>query len=397
MYSGPTIMLSSFVLLATFAVGHARGGNTAPRWSPRAAAKYLDTRADWWLDWSGAARGQGTACLSCHTSMPFALARPALAEQLGERAAGPAEKRLLASLTRRVSNWDRIVADSTSERNPFLPFYSKKMKPPALGTEAVINALVLVNHDAKRANGVLSADTRKALGYLWQQQQEDGAWRWLEFGLNPWEKEGAYYGASLAAIAVGMAGKDYHTGTDLQPRVAALTKYLRTQSAHQPLHHRVVSLWASSRLPGILTEQDSKKLIEEVLKVQEADGGWSLSKLGRTTEGKGEWKAQGVYPEGGVSDGYATGLVVLALKRAGVAPDEAKLQKGIDWLVSRQNEGTWPANYLNKQRDPQTDLGKFMRDAATAFAILGLTEPSAPGPRNGRTKQGKNDKHEGKK
>ena len=76
-----------------------------------------------------------------------------------------------------------------------------------------------------------------------------------------------------------------------------------------------------------------------------------------------------------VSDGYATGLVVLALKAAGVAADNPKLQKAIRWLVANQKEGAWPANYLNKQRDPQENLGKFMRDAATAFAIMALTEP----------------------
>jgi squalene-hopene/tetraprenyl-beta-curcumene cyclase len=371
-----TVLLSSFVLLAALPVSNAQGGEAAaPAWNPRATAKYLDGRADWWLGWSGAARGQGTACLSCHTAMPFALARPALGEHLGEKEASPAEKRLLASLKKRVDNWDRIVADSSSDKNPFLPFYAKHMKPPSLGTESVLNALVLVNHDARRGSGSLGAETRKALTHLWEQQQENGAWRWLDFGLNPWEKDGGYYGASLAAVAVGTAGKSYYTRPDVQPKVAALKKFLQTQSSGQPLHHRVVSLWASSRLPGALTDQDKKKLVDEVLGAQEADGGWSLSKLGMKRTGKGDWKAHGVYPEGEASDGYATGLVVLALKRAPLAADDPKLHKGIAWLVTRQKEGTWPASYLNKQRDPQSNPGKFMRDAATAFAVLALTEP----------------------
>ena len=54
---------------------------------------------------------------------------------------------------------------------------------------------------------------------------------------------------------------------------------------------------------------------------------------------------------------------------------QAKLDKGIDWLGAHQREGAWPANYLNKMRDPQDNIGKFMRDAATAFAVLALTEP----------------------
>jgi squalene-hopene/tetraprenyl-beta-curcumene cyclase len=222
----------------------------------------------------------------------------------------------------------------------------------------------------------LSAVTKKALGHLWDQQQENGSWLWLDFGLNPWEKDGAYYGASLAAVAVGRAGKSYYEGADVRAKVAALEAYLRAQYPSQPLHHRVVALWASSRLPGVLTEETKQKLIEELLNNQEADGGWSLAKLGINGSRSNTWASRSVYPSGAVSDGYATGLVVLALKRAGVAANNPKLRTAIRWLVANQNEGAWPANYLNKQRDPQDNLGKFMRDAATAFAVMALTEPS---------------------
>jgi hypothetical protein len=372
-------VLWGHILLTTLQAGTARGEDSAqPLWSPKAAAQYLDGRASWWLNWSGAARGQETVCLSCHTTLPFVLARPALGGPLGEKAAGVIEQKLIDNVKKRVENWEKIVADS--EKNSFRPFYLGDKKPSALGTESVLNALVLVNSDTKRANGALDTATRKALDHLWKQQQEDGAWLWLDFGLNPWEKDGAYYGASLAAVAVGTAGKSYYDQADVRGKVTALQKYLQTQLSDQPLHHRALLLWASSRLPGLLTEVDKQKLIEELLNAQEADGGWSIPQLGKKASGKGDWQSHGVYPEGVVSDGYATGLAVLALKRAGVAADNLKLQKGLAWLVSSQKEGTWPANYPNKKRDPQNDIGKFMRDAATAFAILALTEPTAPVP-----------------
>src|SRR5919197_1314747 len=99
-WSRPAVLPLSFVLVATLQGGEARGGDAAgPPWSPKAAATYLDGRADWWLGWSGAAGGQGTACLSCHTAVPFALARPALAGPLGETAAAAAERRLIDGLT----------------------------------------------------------------------------------------------------------------------------------------------------------------------------------------------------------------------------------------------------------------------------------------------------------
>lgn len=340
-------------------------------WNAGASAKYLDGRANWWLHWSGASRGQGTACLSCHTSMPFALSRPALGAALGEKEPGAAEKKLIDNLKKRVENWDKIAATETSGKDPFVPFYGKERQPSALGTESVVNALILVNFDTKRSKSVLSEPTRKALAHLWQQQKADGSWLWLEFGLGPWEKNGAYYGAALAAIAVGMAGQEYYDNADVQPKVAALKKYLKTQFAQQPLHHKVVGLWASSWLPGVLQGDDRQKLIQDVLALQEADGGWSLVKLGDKTP----WKSHNVYPEGMVSDGYATGLVVLALKRAGLKADDARMQKAIGWLAGQQKEGTWPVNYINRTRDPQNDVGKFMRDAAAAFAVLALTEP----------------------
>src|SRR5438128_10260309 len=82
------------LLLPALLAGQTRGADS-PSWSPKAAATYLDGRAEWWLTWSGAARGQGTSCLSCHTTMPFALARAALGEALGETAAGAVEKKLI--------------------------------------------------------------------------------------------------------------------------------------------------------------------------------------------------------------------------------------------------------------------------------------------------------------
>ncbi len=306
--------------------------------------------------------------------MPYALARPALSGQLGETAAGAVEKRLIGIVAKRVENWDKIVSDSTSDKDPFLPFYSGQKKPQALGTEAVFNALILVNYDATRGKGKLSEQAKKALGHLWAQQQQNGAWLWLDFGLRPWEKDGVYYGTALAAVAVGSAGKDYSDHADVQAKVATLTKYLKMQFPEQSLHNRVMGLWASTKLPGILAEEDKKRLIEELFTTQEDDGGWSLSKLGKKASGADEWQSHGVYPEGTVSDGYATGLVVLALKRAGVTNDDPKLKKGIAWLEGKQKDGAWPANYINRPREPQDNTGKFMRDASTAFAILALTE-----------------------
>ena len=343
-------------------------------WSPKAASAYLDQRAGWWLDWSSAARGQETTCLSCHTTMPFAMARGALRKWLGESSPGDLESRLLDNVRKRVEGWQQIVSGSGTQKDPFRPFYGKEKRAAALGTESVLNALVLVNDDARGNGGKLSDPASKALDHLWSQQQPSGAWLWLDFGLRPWETEGEYYGAALAAVAVGTAGKKYPRYADVHDKMAALRQYLQTRFPIQPLHHRVLALWASSTFEGVLSSEEKRNLLQEVLDTQESDGGWALPKLGKRPSEAGQWKQHGSVPAETFSDGYATGLVVFALRRAGVPADDPKLKKALDWLKSHEKEGTWPAIYINMKRDPNTNVGKFMRDASTAFAVLALTD-----------------------
>jgi squalene-hopene/tetraprenyl-beta-curcumene cyclase len=346
------------------------GDPSRPPWEARAAAKYLDERAAWWLNWTSSARGAGTSCVACHTGMPFALARPALREFLGEALPGEFESRIMDGVIKRVANWDAVTSETGLKA-----FYSGDRKSSALGTEAVINALVLVNYDARRNGGTLSERANQALDHLWARQQDRGSWPWLNFGLKPWETGDEYYGAALAAIATGMAGNAYHRSGEVQAKVEMLRQYLKREFAGQSLHNRIMALWASTELKGVLRVEDEKKLILEVFDAQTVDGGWNLADLGPNGLGPLKWKAQGEYPPGVKGDGYATGLVVYVLVRAGVATTDAKVQAGRQWLFTNQDReaGTWPAIYLNKNRDASSPEGKFMRDAATGFAALALT------------------------
>src|SRR5215467_4758133 len=67
-------------------------------WDQKAAAAYLDQRQSWWMEWPKAARDHETFCISCHTAVPYALARPALRAARGEAAPSANERRLLENV-----------------------------------------------------------------------------------------------------------------------------------------------------------------------------------------------------------------------------------------------------------------------------------------------------------
>ena len=80
-----------------------------------------------------------------------------------------------------------------------------------------MNALVLSLDDRFRDLKEPSADARRALSILWKTQVRDGenkgSWEWLSFGMEPWEGAGGrYFGAAMAAIAVGAARERLRDG-----------------------------------------------------------------------------------------------------------------------------------------------------------------------------------------
>ena len=88
----------------------------------------------------------------------------------------------------------------------------------------------------------------------------------------------------------------------------------------------------------------------------------------------GGWKRKDNTPLDTRSDGYATGLVAFALEQAGAPHAQAELKRALVWLSQNQNQsdGRWAAFSLNKQRELSSDAGRFMSDAATAYAVLAL-------------------------
>ena len=343
----------------------------AGAWDQKAAATYLDRRLEWWMEWPKAQRDHQTFCVSCHTAVPYALSRPNLRKALAEQAPSPNEQRLLDNVTKRVRLWNEVA-----------PFYTDAdhgayKTAESRGTESVLNALILASRDAR--NGELTAETRTAFQNMWAEQQsagdKKGAWLWLRFKNEPWEADDSdFYGATLAAVAIGTAPGNYRAIPEIQNKMAMLGEYLRRESASQTALNHAALLWAAAKLPGLIEADRQKAILAELLEKQQADGGWSLSAL------MGGWKRSDGTAQEEKSDGYSTGLITFVLQEAGISSDNDQLKQGIAWLRANQDriDGCWPAYSLNKNKQhhisPETAL--LMNDAATSYAVLALTTDS---------------------
>jgi squalene-hopene/tetraprenyl-beta-curcumene cyclase len=131
--------------------------------------------------------------------------------------------------------------------------------------------------------------------------------------------------------------------------------------------NQVNVLWASNSFDGLLTDREKHQLLADICAKKSTDGGWALASLGR-------WNRLDHTAESTESDGLATALVILALMTSRDKDAVEARDSGLAWLRRNQDakEGFWRASSLNKQRDPSSDVGRFMSDAATGYAVLAL-------------------------
>jgi hypothetical protein len=237
-----------------------------------------------------------------------------------------------------------------------------KPKGPLQGVEAIFTTLFLAQQEGD------SSVVQRAFNQLWSLQIGEGrlkgAWPWYSVNLDPWETPPSlYYGSALAALAIGTAPKKFREQPEIQRQLRAMEDYLHSGLQDRPLHSRMALLWASTKLPEVLSETARQALIAEVLSKQQADGGWTIESLG-------PWAAHPDAPAATIgSHSYATAFTAYVLQQAGVAAPRA-----LDWLRSHQDPqtGAWPAVSMNESYPAGSMQEKFLQDAATAFAAMAL-------------------------
>ena len=327
------------------------------------------------LAWSNSRK-----CVSCHTNGTYMSIRPALTPVLGPP---PAAAREFFVSTLKTLKGTPVETLRTSTR-------------PA---QVIYVAAGLAEWDA-HVTKQLSPETEEALALMFDIQLESGTWGTLDCW-PPFESD-SYHEATVAAMAIGTApgwlAKAIERGTPtadekggashpsapgvpqragpasdekLKTGVARLKSYLATQT---PLHDysRVLLLWASTRLPDLLTDVQKQELVTLIFQHQREDGGWSVRTFAAPESWGGGNRAKKLREEpdfaAPASDGHQTGLSLIVLRSAGVDAKDPRMQKGVQWLLTHQREsGRWWTRSLN------TDSWHFITYSGTSYPLLALS------------------------
>ncbi len=190
-------------------------------WNPRLAAEYLDARQKEWFAWPKA-NASGSPCVSCHTGVTYILARPALRRALGESAPTAYEVGLTEPL--------RARAGKRGPKDLFPNVTAEPILSQLTGVEAIFATLFLTLE--KPGGPHLSVEAQQAFERLWSVQSREGktrgSWAWFDFDTDPYETaDSRFYGATLAALAVGATPQEYRKRADVRPHIAELARYLR--------------------------------------------------------------------------------------------------------------------------------------------------------------------------
>lgn len=319
----------------------------AHRWERRLPETSIPAAVDY-MERGVLAWDEKYKCIGCHITGIYMMTRPALVG-LGPP---PPEVR-------------NIVVTSME---PYLDAgYEQVLRTGHRTAQVVYAAAGLAEWDAHVARGLLS-ETDRTLRLMFRLQDTDGAWEvptcW------PPLQSSRFQLATVAARAIGKTPEwlEQVKGTPVEEKVGRLKNYL----VNEPPPHdyaRVWLLWAASEFEGILNVQKRERILETIFELQHADGGWSIRDFAQFHEWGDGSRVSKLESEAEFylvpSDGHMTGLVVVALRDAGIPAGDPRIQRAIAWLERNQRaSGRWWTRSLN------SDRYHFITYSGSCFALL---------------------------
>lgn len=314
------------------------------QWSKTQGLKHLEQSA---LAW-----GKGRQCVSCHTNGTYLLIRPTLSETLG-----PPDEEIRDFFVRQLKLIESLDPQQVKTQG-------------TRAAQVVYIAAGLAQWDRYVAKA-LSEETERAMDLMFALQNETGSWHNLDCW-PPFESH-AYSLAQTASLAVASAPewlRRRENDAQMQARVEKLKKYLRDADLPHD-YARVLKLWSSLHMEGILNSEQSQASTDHILSLQQEDGGWSLRSFAKPEEWGGGNRAAKLRGEDDfdhpASDGHMTGLALLVLLESGMDRDDPRLQRGIEWLKKNQRQsGRWWTRSLN------TNQSHFITFSGSAYALAVL-------------------------
>jgi len=223
-----------------------------------------------------------------------------------------------------------------------------------------------------------SDTTRMVADYLADAHRESSYWR-VTTHRPP--SEGSHFAATFVALRGLQIYGAEEPSEELAERLRKVRTWLAT-SGGRDTEDRVFRLW------GLVVVEAERPVVaqarEALSATQRRDGGWGqLDRLvadeRAAIAGAGAASAEVLARRAAESDAYATGTALVAMRQAGVGPNDPAYLRGIAYLLrTQQADGSWRVTSRSKPIQTYFETGfphgtdQFISSAATGWAVTAL-------------------------